>query len=598
MLRTRLFINLLPFVVMVLAIGLYAIALFSKLGRSVDTSVTGNYRSIIAAQAMGLELAALEKEAWFYAGTPRAGAQPFVEHQKRFEDNLALQARSSSTPQETALTQTLSSHYQELKRAMGKLLPTTPPSTQRSIYEQAIVPQVLAINKLLEQIRDLNQMSLLATSQNIENITRRVTRLMIAGIVIALIISAYACYQLSRAILKPIQALTRATRELSEGNLGQPVPVTSRDELGELAVAFNKMAARLQEYRLSTTEKIVSLHRIMETTLASFPDPIFVLNKQGEIELKNPAAQELQSALQLDGALPPRLQALARRTVEKGEDFLPNSFKEVSWHRLGQTDKFFLPRILAMHDKQGAFSGVAVVLYDVTRFRLLDSAKTNLVATVSHELKTPLTGLRMGLHILLEKTVGELNPKQEELLQASRDDTERLLKILNDLLDLTRLDEGYTDLRMEKISPGELLEGVGREMEDQAAMKGLKINRTVEPNLPSVSVDRQRITHVFTNLIGNAIKHSPERSEISLRARAYNGEDVAFSVADQGPGIPEEYQSRIFDRFFRVPGQTKTGAGLGLSIAREITVAHGGRIGVTSAPGRGSTFYVVLKGEA
>ena len=132
-------------------------------------------------------------------------------------------------------------------------------------------------------------------------------------------------------------------------------------------------------------------------------------------------------------------------------------------------------------------------------------------------------------------------------------------------------------------------------MSGAVAARGLRLSCVTAPNLPSVSVDRQRITHVFTNLIANAIKHSPDGGEIVLIAKSTNGQDVEFNISDQGPGVPEEFQTRIFDRFFRVPGQTKTGAGLGLSIAREITVAHGGRIGVRSEPGKGSTFFVILK---
>jgi signal transduction histidine kinase len=321
-----------------------------------------------------------------------------------------------------------------------------------------------------------------------------------------------------------------------------------------------------------------------------------VLNKAGQIELKNPAAADLGSSLRLKDSLPARLAAIAQKTLASGVNFLPHSFDEVVSFRFDGAEKFFLPRILAMRTKDEVLFGVAVVLYDVTRFRLLDAIKTNLVATVSHELKSPLTSVRMVLHILLEGTVGALTPKQNELLRAGRDDTERLLRILNDLLDLTRLEEGNAGLHKEPIATAELLPGVLAEMNDQAQAKGLKLNCVIEPDLPPVSVDRQRINHVFTNLLANAIKHSPAGGEISLRAALGPDNDIQFSITDQGPGIPEEYHTRIFERFFRVPGQTKTGAGLGLSIAREITLAHGGRIGLKSATGQGSTFYVVLKG--
>ena len=595
MLRTRLFLNLLPFVVILLAIGLYAIALFSRLANSVDTTVTGNYRNLLAAQAMSLALAELEREVWVSTKTQIADVRAMAGYQKQFEENLAVQFQSASLPGEKDLNQQLTANYRELQQTLNTLRSLPKGESQSQAYEKSVVPTVLKMNALLEKIRDLNHQAILSTRQNLQNVTAKVTRLMVIGMAIALVISAYACYQLSRSILQPIQSLTRASRELGEGKLDQPVPVVSRDELGELAAAFNKMAAQLQEYRQSTSEKIVRLHRTMETTLASFPDPIFVLNKEGRVELKNPAADDLMTGLHLPGQLPARLEAAAHKALGSGENFLPNSFQEVVYYRLNGADKFFLPRVLAMRDKQEALFGVAVVLYDVTRFRLLDAAKTNLVATVSHELKTPLTNVRMTLHLLLEKAVGALTEKQEELLEAARNDTERLLRILNDLLDLARLEEGDAELRKENVAPQALLQSAMEEMGDAAAAKGLKLHCRPDSELPAVAVDRQRLSHVFANLITNAIKHSPTGGEIVLGAAAANDNWVRFSVTDQGPGIPEEYQARIFDRFFRVPGQVKTGAGLGLSIAREITVAHGGRIGVQSTPGHGSTFYLVLK---
>ena len=196
---------------------------------------------------------------------------------------------------------------------------------------------------------------------------------------------------------------------------------------------------------------------------------------------------------------------------------------------------------------------------------------------------------------MLEKSVGTLTPKQDELLQTARNDTERLLRILNDLLDLARLDAGGDGLRKERIAPAELVRAVLEESADKASSRGLRMNCRFAPGLPGVAVARQRISHVFNNLIANAIRYSPAGGEILLGAARAEEGGVEFSVSDQGPGIPEEYHARIFERFFRVPGQTQKGAGLGLSIAREITVAHGGRIGVKSPPGRGSTFFVVLK---
>jgi two-component system, NtrC family, sensor histidine kinase KinB len=518
MLRTRLFLNLLPFVVILLATGVYAIVLFSRLAASVDTTVSAHYRSVLEARQMSLALAAIDREVWTATGAGQVeSTRALAEQQLRFENNLALQLENNSLPGERDLNQRLAAKYQALCQTLATLRSTNSATSRHRIYEQDFVPRLLELKVLLDKILGLNQRAILATSQNVQKITRDVTRLMVIGMAIALIISAYACYQLSRSVLQPIIAVTKATRELGEGNLRQPVPVLSHDELGEMALAFNKMEAQLQEYRQSTTEQIVRLHRTMETTLASFPDPIFVLNKEGRIGLMNPAAAEMAASLKLNDELPPRLHAIAQQTFASGENFLPHSFDAVLSFRLEGRERSFLPWILTMRNKEEAVFGVAVVLYDVTRFRLLDAAKTHLVGTVSHELKTPLTSVRVFLHILLEKTLGALSPKQEELLETARSDTERLLRILNDLLDLARLEEGVAELHRETVPPAELLQTVVQDTADKVVAKNLKVCCDVDAGLPQVLVDRQRIGYVFANLVTNAIKHSPAGGEVRLR---------------------------------------------------------------------------------
>lgn len=595
LLSTRLFLNLVPLVLMLLAVGVYAIVLLSWLATHVNVTAMKHYQSIAATHAMGLSLARMQGGVLMaFENKSELGQQLFVQSRKVFEDNLAVQRNGISWPVEREWSAELATNQQSFVEAGMQIFTTQPLQEQRRIYEQRLYPAMTAMTQLLEKINRLHHDAILAADENAKKITRRVTNLLLIGLAAALAVASYACYQVSRSILEPIQSLTQATRALGEGRLDQEVPVAPIRELGELAVAFNKMAGQLRAYRQSTTDEILRLHRTMEATLGSFPDPIFVLNPAGRIELTNPAADSLSAALHLSGELPPRLQATAQQSLRNGENFLPDSFREVVSFRLNGGEKFFLPRIVVMRDAGGGLLGIAVVLYDVTRFRLLDDAKTNLVGTVSHELKTPLTSLRLALHLLLENTADGRDAKQTDLLLTARDDAERMLRTLNNLLDLARLDAGSAELNREETPPDELAAGAVREMLDAVSSAGLRLVASIEPGLPSVSVDRSRIGLVFANLIANASKHSPAQGEILLHAVRTESGDVQFSVLDEGPGVPEEHRTRIFDRFFRVPGQTKTGAGLGLSIAREIVVAHGGRIGVKPRNERGSEFYFTL----
>lgn len=595
MLRTRLFLNLAPFLLILLAVGVYALFLFPRLTADVYRTVEANYRSVLGAQRMKLAVTRLEDGViTSMDGDWVLGPAEFNESRTNFEASLREQLGNSKSSLEKELNNRLNTNFVALTNAGAEIIRLDDFDEQKAVYQFKLEPRLTAINHTLDQILDLNDKAILEKTGNTERITGRVSRSMATSVVVALVMAFSASFLLIRSILQPIRALTRATHSLGEGNLDQLLPVKSKDELGDLADSFNKMAAQLRVYQQSTAERIVRLHKTLEATIASFPDPIYILDRKGNIELLNVAANKLATALHLKDELPPQIRQTAQESLAQARSFLPHSFKEVVSYRINGDEKFYLPRVLAMRNEEDVLIGVAVVLYDVTRFRLLDDAKTNLVATVSHEIKTPLTSVRMALHLLLEKKIGSLTSRQNELVVTARDDSERLLRILNDLLDLTRLEEGNTSLAREKTSPAEMVQGATDIMRESVTNRKFGLHCDVEMNLPEVLVDRQRINHVFSNFIDNAAKYSPPGGDIIVAAKRAGEGEVQFSVIDQGPGVPEDQQDRIFDRFYRVPGQRKQGAGLGLSIAREIVLTHGGRIGVRNGPNGGSEFYFVL----
>jgi signal transduction histidine kinase len=352
------------------------------------------------------------------------------------------------------------------------------------------------------------------------------------------------------------------------------------------------MAGKLRAYRQVTSDQILQAKQMTEITFSAFPDAIVVLSHDGKIDFKNPAADRLFVRLGKD-YLPSPFMAEAERVLKGGADFLPTDLAKALCLRIDDKETFILPRVIGMRDDSGNIFGAAVVLQDVTRFHLLDEMKTNLVSTVSHELKTPLTSVRMGLHLLLEEKIGSLNPKQVELLLAAREDSERLLRMINDLLDLARIESGSRRMSLERHSPNDLVQKAASELVDLAEARDARLKPEVEAGLPEVAVEPQQIFHVFSNLVSNAAKYSRAGEEIVIAARR-DREGVRFSVIDHGPGIPLQYQSQMFEKFFRVPGTDSRGAGLGLAIAREIVAAHDGHVGVNSQPGKGSEFYFVL----
>lgn len=598
MLRTRIFLNLIPFAAILIAVGVYALFLFSRLATDVERTVTDNSRIESAMQSMDSALNRMDNALQRSLTEDREPVREMFDTNARlFNENLASQLTNSAMTAQMSVLNQLRTNFQSF-HSLGLQMfdPQKPRGELRPLYERQIVSHTLALNLLIGRIRNANRENSLAIGKTLQTIKHTITSFLILGLVVALIITAYGSFKLGKSILEPIKTLTEAAREIGRGNLELTVPVLSQDELGDLAITFNKMAGQLNTYRQSTTEQIIRLHRTMESALASFSDPVFIVDRFGRIELKNRAAQELSAQLSLEGGLPSKLAAAADQALKDEQDFLPDSFADVHTLRVQNEERSFLPRLHIMRETDTKVVGVAMVLHDVTRFRLLDDAKTNLVATVSHELKTPLTSIRMVLHMLLDKGLGfgPLTSRQTKLLETARNDSERLLRILDSLLDIARLEAGVSSIAKEPIYPADLIQTIVQEIRASAQNQNLQIVTDIQPGLPAVAVDRLQIGHVFHNFLSNAIKHSPPGGTLRLAALGDFETGVEFSVRDEGPGIPEAFQSRVFDRFFRVPGQGKTGVGLGLSIAREIVVAHGGRVGLRSRPGQGSEFFFVL----
>jgi signal transduction histidine kinase len=349
---------------------------------------------------------------------------------------------------------------------------------------------------------------------------------------------------------------------------------------------------------LAIAGRILRSQGTIDATLRSTPDPLFVIAPDGTHQMRNPAADALIATGALRDGFPRELAERLGEVGQGGQHFVPTGYEHVFPLKLNGEVRHFLPRILRIGDRLTGFGGAAVLLQDVTKFRLLDDAKNNLVGTVSHELKTPLTSLRMAIYLLLEDSLGPLLPRQRELLEGARDDADRLLRILNDLLDLARLESGVAGLNRVEMPVDRLLNDAAQEMRPLARARGQTI--TVESGLGvgTVPVDPDRIRHVFINLLSNAVKYAPRDTTIALYSESEGGGYVRCGVRDQGPGVPSQSVGMIFEKFYRLPGEVSTGAGLGLAIAREIVLAHGGSIACTSRPGQGSDFHFLLPGNS
>ena len=602
MLRIRLMLGLICLLIIVLAMGLYSINQCSELGRRIQ-KISAAHDSVgrdigemkHAGAAMTSALLTLA------TGNGDKSRDDFNAASRKFQEPLNRETlRSGVEKDEEALILKLADAYKSYDADAKEFLasPETGPTWKANAGK--LGQQTSRLLDLVDQLSLAHEQTITAGNESSSHDIINTVRLLWFMMIVALAATLLAYLGLSRGLLRPLQSLTTSIKQVGEGNLDQNVPVVSEDELGALAFSFNQMAAQLRQYQSNTSVELLRLNETIRATLASFPDPVFVLNSEGAVEFRNPAADQLAVKLLFAGVtrLPAKVDEKVEQVRASGQDYLPTAFAEaIKFHIDGQ-DRYFLPRVVLLRTEKGATFGVAVILENVTRMLLLDDVKSNLIATVSHELKTPLTSVRMAIYLLHEETVGKLNGKQGELVAAAKEDADRLLRTLNDLLDLARLEHGSAPLQIRNVAPAEMVASVERSTREIAHASGMNLKVEIAPALPAIPVDAQRIAYVFTNFVTNAIKYSPRGTTIFVRAQP--GEtrtgkpSVRFSVKDQGPGITPEHQEHIFERFYRVPGTNKSGAGLGLSIAREIVVAHGGEIGVISEPGQGCEFFFVI----
>ncbi len=592
--KRRIIFGLAPIFLLIVGMGAYAILLFTKLGTQVDVVLRENYRSVVAGQIMK-ETAERMDSALFFSlvGEEERGRQLYSQNLPKFREGLQMEFTNITLPGEDRLAKKIETLHRGYVQQVDAFWKTPDLQVRRDMYFRDILPVFTEIKDTAQAVITLNQENMLKADREARELSAKSTRYMAVASLLGIAAAIFFAVRLQKAILLPIETLTTVSKELGEGKLDQVVPVSSRDELGELAEAFNKMAARLRAYRQMTGDQIHQARQMTETTFSAFPDPIIALTTQGVIDFSNPAASALFHKIGSEGNLPVDVQRQVDEVLKGGPDYLPTSFEKTVVVRVDEKEVFLLPRVIGMRDDAGLVHGVAVILQDVTRLRLLDEVKSNLVSTVSHELKTPLTSVRMGLHLLLEERIGALNGKQTELLLAAREDSERLLSMINDLLDLAKLESGKLHLYQEPTTVSGLMQMVSNDLEAYAESHGSKLETVTEADLPEVRVDLRQISHVFANLVSNAVKHTLHGEPVIVAARR-QGDKVRFSVTDHGPGIAPEFQAQIFDRFFRVAGDKSNGAGLGLAIAKEIVTAHGGTIGLKSKVGEGCEFFFEL----
>ncbi|RQP10705.1 MAG: HAMP domain-containing protein [Chryseobacterium sp.] len=407
-------------------------------------------------------------------------------------------------------------------------------------------------------------------------------------------------------IANPIRELTESIKEIAAKNYSRRVHFEQHNEYGELAKSFNTMAKKLEEYSNSSIERLMMAKKRIETLINNMSEPVIGLDEKHTILFMNDIALKI-AGLQKEKVIGTPIKNIAEENdliksliQDLPENETPDKkiksfpIKIFADNKESYFEKEIIPILITpTGENETKHIGNVILLQNITPYKELDFAKTNFIATVSHELKTPISSIQMSLQLLGNKKVGELNAEQESLLNSINDDTGRLLKITGELLNMTQVESGTIQISVIPSEAREIVEYAVNATKAAAEQKQIRFEIKIADNLPQVLADNEKTAWVLTNLLSNAIRYSYDNSIIRIDVNA-TGNKVCFSVTDTGQGISPQYIDKIFDRYFRIPGTKKEGTGLGLSISKEFIQAQGGEISVKSDLGAGSTFTFSL----
>lgn len=599
--RSKLLLAQIPLVTALVVIGAAAGAITSSLGRASQRILEDNYRSVLATQRMKESLERMDSGALFLVAGERRAIVEVAEHERRFEAELRVQERNVTEPGEHAATRALRARWNDYRERFARL--SSMPSAQvRAFYFAELLSRFSAIKDAADAVLALNQDTMVRKSDDAQRKAERFGAVLLAVVLLASALAVIGSIALTARLVRPLGVLALASRRIGQGDLESRAHVVGGDEVADLSREFNTMADRLEQYRKSSLGELIEAQQSAQAAIDSLPDPVVVLGVGGELRHSNRAAETLlrlepdaepRAPFDADPAVRDVVDAVRQHVVGGRGAFVPRGLEEAIRVATPEGERHYLARGTAFYGEGGAVIGVTVVLQDVSRLLRFDELKNDLVATVAHEFRTPLTSLRMAIHLCAEQTVGPLNDKQADLLHAAREDCERLQSIVDELLDLSRIQAGRFELRPVALDAEALVADALEAHHAAAAQRSIVLRSEVLPGVGEVQADPERAVLVFANLLGNAIRHSPSGAEVAAGASRV-GDRVRFTVTDRGPGVPREYRQAIFDKFFRAPGTAAGGAGLGLFIARELVAAHGGEIGVDEAPGGGSSFWFTL----
>lgn len=513
----------------------------------------------------------------------------------QFRENIELQNANITERGERDLTKELTQNVENL------LVSIENNERNRSLE------LIYSIEQNINQLYHMNEDALLSRNHQTQETADKVVLYMIVISSCILIIALIVLFTSPHTITKPIRQFNESIKQIAQGNNQIRISSERKDEFGEMAESFNKMAAKINEYEKSSYKNLLEERNRLDAVINQMSEGIIGLSVSKKILFANKRALKLLnlSEDQIIGKYAPdvavkndlmndlirelmipfqeweeRKYSSVTITEEKKEKMFAKDIIDVVQHRVGEEEEYL--------------SGHVILLTDVTEFSEKEKTKTAFMRTLSHELKTPVAAIEMGTQLLRNQKLGKLSDEQEEWLKRIDENNQRIKQAINQILDLSKIERGIIEMTKSLVNPELLIEQAIQAIEPFAQDKNLAIRTAIDKPLVDTLVDPHKVLWVLNNILINAIRYTPKGKSILIQAKNVNKKRVKISVIDEGPGISKASQNIIFEPYRRVSGDKTEGLGLGLAISKEFMEAMGGQIGVSSEEDHGAEFWIEL----
>lgn len=592
-------------IIVIALLGIFATANVINLKKLINGLMINNYKSINAVDNMRdvLEKQNASVIAYIYNGQQNE-VDEFYKYSDDFYRWYNIESNNITEAGEKNYVEKIRNSYTDYIKSFAgiqSIKKSADSKEEMKLYNSSTAPDFVDLRQELTDIAALNERAMINNKKRIVSYTEDSMNIILIISIICVAASLVLSNYFTGKFLKPVTLLTETMKRVKEGDLNQQAPVVFEDEIGGMAREFNNMTKRLQIFEESTLGKVIDEKNKSLAIVKSISDPIIVLDNNYKVILCNDACnlyfgvdennvinKHFLMAIK-DGEL---FDFITQASNMKEQDMPIQKMYNMADSKGNYYFNVLVTQIKDIHEVQ---TGVIVVFQNVTELKQVENMKSDFISTVSHEFKTPLTSIMFGTSLLLDKNLGISDERQMKILNTMKEDADRLLSLVNDLLRLSKIEYDKSIFKMKPCSIRSIIQDSIKEFYNVAESKGVNLVYDADKDLPKISGDFEKLTWAVNNLISNALKCTDRGDQIIITACAKEN-NISVEVRDTGIGIPEEYQNKIFDKFIQIKGQDseRRGTGLGLAITKQIIEAHSGSIHCKSVLGQGSIFTFTL----